>query len=484
MGNLAMGMMGNSIGFYLLLFYTDVVGLSGALVGAALAVGRLWDAITDPMMGHISDRTRSRFGRRRPYVLFGMPLFAVAFVLLWWSPIGHSSQIGFAYLVVAYFFFTTMLTIVMIPYGALGVELTSDYHERNSVMAYQQATFFVGMIVGACLINLASVVGEMLNPQTHVAGLRETFAAFRTATGYKYMDGIGFRIAVVALAPIAVASYLVAVSTTRENPAFQRHASTPAIESMFSTLKNRPFRIYIAAFLIITTAGQIGVMMLPYLIVHWFHRPGYVLPGYVFYSLGLLAGLPFWRALGQRYEKNYCYIASLGVSSIVHVSFLFMVRQDWPPSIFVWAGLIGFANSGLSVYPPSMMADIVDTDELECGLRREGAFIGVNNFIMKCATSLGALWVGPGLSLVGYDGHATVQSDRTLLLMRLMYVFPQAFNMLVIAVLSRFPLTANVMEEVHRAIRARGGKDADGTNAGLPAAPWRTGGRRNQRGGP
>jgi GPH family glycoside/pentoside/hexuronide:cation symporter len=106
---------------------------------------------------------------------------------------------------------------------------------------------------------------------------------------------------------------------------------------------------------------------------------------------------------------------------------------------------------------PSMLADIIDTDELESGLRREGSFIGVNNFIQKCAASLGALWVGPGLSLAGYNGLAPEQSQQTLLMMRLLYVCPVVFNLLVLLIISRFPLTSEAMERVRKSIETRVG---------------------------
>jgi GPH family glycoside/pentoside/hexuronide:cation symporter len=115
---------------------------------------------------------------------------------------------------------------------------------------------------------------------------------------------------------------------------------------------------------------------------------------------------------------------------------------------------------------PSMLADIIDTDELESGLRREGSFIGVNNFIQKCAASLGALWVGPGLSLAGYNGLAPEQSQQTLLMMRLLYVCPVVFNLLVLLIISRFPLTSKAMAEVRRSIDVQRGLQSEGTPRG------------------
>ena len=134
---------------FLMLFYTELYKLGPVAVSGAIMVGTVWDAVTDPVMGAISDKTRTRFGRRRPYILaaaFGYPL---AFILLWLAPQGASAIMVLAYLAAANVFLTKMLTIGMTPYGALNAELTLDYDERNSLYAYRQALFHLGALVGS-----------------------------------------------------------------------------------------------------------------------------------------------------------------------------------------------------------------------------------------------------------------------------------------------------------------------------------------------
>ncbi len=459
-GNLSLGLMMNSLGFYLLLFYTDVIGLEGKLVGIALATGRLWDAFTDPAMGLLSDRTRSRFGRRRPYLLFGGPLFAAAFALLWLAPSGQSQLTAFVFLVLAQLLFTTMQTVVTVPYGALGAELTPDYHERNSVMAYQQVALMIGGVVGACMINLASLAGAWLNPTILFATPVDALGAFLSADAYGFGNGMGFRATALAMTPFLAGAYIITALATRENPAYQRRSSTPAFKAMLTTFKNRPFRLFIAAFLIATTAGQIGVFMFPYLVVHWLHVPQFMLPGTLLYTMTIILSIPLWRIIGCRFEKKTCYNMGLAWNTAVGLLFLVMVSPERPGSILVWAVMVGIGTAPGLLFPPSMLADIIDTDELESGLRREGSFMGVHSFVMKSATALGALWVGPGLDFAGYVPQADVQSDQTLLIMRLMYVLPCTTNLLVILVMARFPLTSKVMMEVRRAIDGKASLDA------------------------
>lgn len=469
-GPLANQIMNLSMGFYLLLFYTDVIGLSGALIGVALSVGRFWDAITDPAVGHISDRTRSRFGRRRPYMVFGAPFLAVAFILQWCAPAGQSQTFLFAYLVVVQLVFYTFQTIVMVPYGALGAELTMDYHERTSLQAYAQGTGLIGTIIGSAMLGFAAATASLLNSGTRSAQLKGVVEAFVHPNPdiYKYMDGAGFKIAAMVLAPLVVGLFIVGILTTKENPLFQRHSSAAPWGSLVSTLRNRPFRIFIGAFLVATAAGQIGGFMLPYIVIHWLRQPGNVLFAVVLYTLAIFCGLPLWAVIARRIEKKDCFIASVASGAVIGLLFLALVRPELPWSLLVWAVLVGLGAGGVLISAPSMLADIIDTDELECGLRREGAFIGINNFILKCATSLGALWMGAGLSLIGYNGKAPVQSDRTLLLMRLLYVLPVVFNIFVIWVIARFPLTAQVMANVRRTIDARSAQPAAAGSGFIP----------------
>jgi GPH family glycoside/pentoside/hexuronide:cation symporter len=120
---------------FLLFFYSQAVGLDPWLAGIALTIGRLWDAVSDPLMGAISDRTRSRMGRRRPYIIFGSIPLALTYVAMWTPPLGWSQMELFFYLMITDIAFNTCMTVVSIPYTSLGAELTTDYHERTKVTA-------------------------------------------------------------------------------------------------------------------------------------------------------------------------------------------------------------------------------------------------------------------------------------------------------------------------------------------------------------
>jgi len=146
-GDIGFSLTSTLIGAYLAIFLTDVVGLSPGLAALSILIGKSWDWINDPIIGHISDRTRTRWGRRRPFLLFGPLPFALAFILLWWRPPFEAPAALVAYYAAAYVIFDTAATFVYMPYFAMTPELTSDYDERTSVTTYRMAFSILGSLI-------------------------------------------------------------------------------------------------------------------------------------------------------------------------------------------------------------------------------------------------------------------------------------------------------------------------------------------------
>jgi hypothetical protein len=161
---------------FLLFFYSQAVGLNPWLAGIALTVGRLWDAVSDPLMGAISDRTRSRMGRRRPYIIFGSIPMALTYVAMWTPPFGWSQTSLFIYLMVTDIAFNICVTVVTIPYTSLGAELTTDYHERTKVTAIRMLFYQVGWFVGAVGVKLNQY---LIDTAATVGGVWSTLLSFR-----------------------------------------------------------------------------------------------------------------------------------------------------------------------------------------------------------------------------------------------------------------------------------------------------------------
>jgi len=434
-GGLGEPLMMNAMTFYLMIFYTDVVGIDSKVIGSALFVAILWDAVTDPVMGYLSDRTHSRYGRRRPYILVGGILLAVAFLLVWRVPGTLPASYTFAVFLLATVFLKTAHTIAVVPYGALGAEITMDYDERTSVFAYRTGMLMLGTVGGAGLLN---------------------FALLFESREQGYLTGTWL------IALIAVVCYLIVVGTTREDPSLQHTRKIPALRSFVATVYNRGlnkgFLIMIGVFLIQIAGQMLGGGMFPFLLSYYIGKPTWMMPGILLYTIGAFFLLPFWKKVGDWTDKKQAYMISMVLVGVMGGLSFFMWTPAHPWLFLVWCGLVSACSGGVQLYPPSMIADIIDEDELKTGLRREGAFMGMLTFTQKAAQSLAALWTGVGLSLVGYVPNE-VQSERTVLLMRLFLVLPLFTSLIAAYVLWRFPLSRERMAEIRRTLDARNAID-------------------------
>ena len=236
-------MVNSAIQFFLLVFYTDGALIVPALAGSALLVGKFYDAINDPIFGWISDRTTSRFGKRRVYMIFGALPLAVSIVLLWRVPAGLSDVAIFAWIVGTFIFYDTMNTITSVPYYALTAELTDDYDERASLTAFR-------MVLGVP----AYLVGAALTPA--LVGL---FAAKQMGYG-----AVGMIYAVVA----AVVLWIAAAGIRERKKVSQTKSETPPLRAFFATFRNRPFVQLIVAYLIAAIAFALTQTLMAYYLTY------------------------------------------------------------------------------------------------------------------------------------------------------------------------------------------------------------------------
>ena len=239
--------MSTMIGVHLLFFYTDVLLVGSAVVGTVMALAQVWDAITDPILGYLSDHTPWKWGRRRPYILLGAPPAALFFFLLFSPPEQLSAQTIPIFFAVAYILFLTSRTIWETPYFSLAPELTLDYDERTRLSAYQQVFATFGDILG----TMAPVM------------LVAYFATERS--GYSFLGlGVGI-IAIFA----AISSY----AGTRENPAFAKKSQLSLLQSLVATLSNWPYVLLVLTSSCTAISNYTTIAVMRYLIKYWFQRP-------------------------------------------------------------------------------------------------------------------------------------------------------------------------------------------------------------------
>lgn len=421
-GELVVGIRMASLNTVLFPFYTDVALLTPALVGTAIALGRVWDGVNDPITGWLSDRTRTRFGRRRPFLGAMIVPLVLCFALLWRPPAGTTGEV-FAYLVGALFLLDVFFGFYATPYLALGAELSTDYAERARVVSVRAMFHNVGLLIGGgAFLGIAATLGG---------------------------GHAGYATASLVLAGIMLIGGVTAFLGTRE-PAVaapdERATFRGLLADLKATLRLRSFRIIVAGSAIAICGSSINQAFAFYVFRDAFGaetRAGLVIAVYL---LAATVSFPFWAAAAARFGKNLAFAVCL-CWSVVGLSLSPMIDQTWP-----LAGVLAFivvAGIGVGGYmlPLAIVADVFDEDELESGRRREGAFFGVWTLAMKLAGAAGIAIAGVLLPWLGYVPGAAQQTPEAIRAMKLAWgPLPAAFFVLTVVVVRRFPLT---QERVH-----------------------------------
>jgi len=403
------------VSFFFLFFLTDAVGIDPRMAGYVLLIGKVWDAITDPAMGIISDRTRSKFGRRRLYMFWGSIPYAITFVLLWIKPDFLTPGKEFAYYAVVFVLHSTSLTVAIVPYNALSAELTQDYQERTSLFSYRMAFSILFGLVAAALPPLVR------NTQPD------------RMTGYLVM-GLVFS----ALVGIPM---MITVASTREKfQASPKRMKSP--KTFIKTLwQNRVFRIAALVFLLSWMTLDVVAASMEYFITYVAQLKE-MLPavlGVLFISSAMCLPIIVW--LSNKFGKPKTYMMTMVYWAAV-LSSLFFVPAHNPTPIFVIALLSGIGVAAIHVIPLALAADVVEIDEQVTGERREGIYFGIVTFTRKVATGLGLFLLGNALSFSGYVANAQ-QPESAISAIRVVVSFGPAIILLVATyVASKYPLTA------------------------------------------
>ena len=442
---------------FLLFFYSQVVGLDPWLAGIALTLGRLWDAVSDPLMGELSDRTRSRLGRRRPYIIFGALPLALTYVAMWIPPVGWSQMGLFVYLTVTDIAFNTLITVVMIPYSSLGAELSTDYHERTKVAAIRMLFYQVGWFVGAVGVRINQL---MLDTGNSLGGAWQTWLSLRE----------GYAMCAVVFGLVTIVTVMWSGYAVREPPERARTHNIGLMRSYLRTLQNRSFVIVIAAFLLASLLETVGFSIFPFLIGFWYYQGDmtamnnnllWIMMPLFFVSF---PAVWFWTWISTRIGKKATILIGSLASAVTIFLHYPMITPQSPELIWIIMVVFGWAIASINFLVASLIPDIVDEEELSTGgRRREGSFFGMQTFIAKLGSALGLLLVGAFLSLIGFEEGAPQQSAHTIEWLRIFFAWIRGGGYLfAFAVLLAYPLTEARVRDVRARLDALRGSPGNG----------------------
>lgn len=410
------------IGYFLLIFFTDVAGLRPGLAGLVLLITKAWDAINDPIIGYLSDRVRTRWGRRRPWFLFGAIPFGLAFFLHWLVP--PFSEAGkFWYYLGVSLLFDTMFTIVNTPYTALTAEMTSDFDERTSLNSFRFA-FSIG--------------GQLFAVVAHGAIVGAFGADIRG----------GYMAAGAVLGVMAALPFFFAFWGTYERHEAPQEQELPFWEGLKTTFANIPFRYASGVYLCSWLATSIVQTVLVFYLQYWLRIPDKLILILFGLQISSFAWLFIWSRLSQRLGKKGVYYRGIA-SLIVVLMSLFALPASAPFWLVLALALCAGVGTAVSILIPwSILPDVIELDELETGQRREGAYYGFFVLLQKLGVALGLFLIGQMLEVTGYvsakAGAAAPSEQPASALAALRWIIgpiPALLLAVGLALMWRFPIT-------------------------------------------
>ncbi|NJN79451.1 MAG: MFS transporter [Anaerolineales bacterium] len=450
-GDLGISGIGMMRSIFYAIYLTDVVGIEPRLASLGALVGIVWDAINDPIIGTLSDRVKSKLGRRRPFLLWFAFPFGLSFVMLWSAP-NWESQIGLLiYVTLAFMISDTLTTLVVVPYLSLTPELTQDYDERTSLSSFR--TVFQLIAAMAVVVTAPMIVDAViLNGGSQQQGFITAGAIFG-AIGSLPLFLIGLFI--------------------RERYAAPEEESLPFRESLKMAWANIPFRYAAGIYMFNWSAVDMVVITFPFFLLYWVAQGDLLAKINIFgidlalesAFFGILMSVcilfvPFWLWLAKTLNKIKAYI--IGMCAWIIVEVLIFTIQPNEINYLLW--LAAFAGIGVSaayILPDSILPDVIEWDELRTHRRQEGVYYGIRTLIRKL-TGAGVIFVT--LQILGWSGYQSppsdviqfTQPDSALFMIRLMVSFIGAVIVSGTILLAwSYPLTREKYDRIQKLLKIR-----------------------------
>ncbi|MBE9100260.1 MFS transporter [Vacuolonema iberomarrocanum] len=427
---------------FFLYFLTDIVGLRPALAGTVILIGRLWDAVNDLLVGWLSDRTRSIWGRRYPWLVMSVLPLAIFLGLLWWVPPTNHQIFLFAYYCLIVMLYDLALTAVGLPYYALAAELTQDYRDRTRLISFQSFFRTGGIILVMLLAQI--IFARVSNPQQQYWAL-----------------------ALLCGAMVILAVGLCVSGTYRQYQVVRQPSSQsikmpiefwPQIKRVVSdAIFWRVAGIYLGSWLSI----QIQASVVPYFVILYLGQTETAVTTTIL--LAQVAGLLMvmvWGALGQRLDKHHLYLVAIPLWVIAQV--LTLLLQ--PGQIGLFCALMILAGSGAAaayIVPWAMLPDVIDHQDLQSGQRSEGMYYGIMVWLQKLGVAIALFVIGIGLDWAGFvsaaDGTNLPQPPAAILTIRgIMGLVPAVLLIGSLLLAYRYPITRQIHTETQLILNQRG----------------------------
>jgi glycoside/pentoside/hexuronide:cation symporter, GPH family len=459
LGTLAGGILFNTTGILLLRYLTDYLGLAAGLAGLLIAASKVYDAATDPLMGWVSDRTQSRWGRRRPWLLVGTLLCALALVAVFNTPNGLAGGLLIAWVVFVLLFYASAYTVLTVPYMAMPAEMTVDYHERARLMSWRVG--FAGV---------AQLVAGFAAPMLVLA-----FGDGRQGHGLMSAT-LACGVLVAGVACFAMTRNVVATGASGAGQAAAAgaagRAARPDIRAQLRAVaNNRPFLLLILSKLALLLAVASFGATFAYFVVHVL-KATYALLGTftVVSTAAMFVSLPIWMRVIRRTDKRRAFMIAATAYALLALSWLLAGPHESMVMLMLRAAGMGVLGCGTLLAGQALLPDAIEYDYLRHGERREALFAGFYTMAEKLASAIGVALTGVFLGAMGYvsssAGAAVSQPESALLGISIAVgAIPSAMLLVSCALLVFYDLSESRLHELRQAARARdgGGQSNAGT---------------------
>ena len=451
-----MGMLGNQMFPAALSIFMVVLvkglGMDPLLWGILFFVPRLVDAVTDPVMGFISDNTRSRWGRRRPYIFIGSIVTGLSYIAMWQVYPENSELYNFTYFLLVSIVFYVGLTVFATPYVAMGYETSNDYHERTRLMAVAQ---WIGQWAWVIVPWFWVILYDPEIFATPDAGARE----------------LSVWVGLACLTLTMIPALFCKTQPVREEDLSELSREKLAEnikgikDGFVDAFKCVPFRqLCIATFFVFNAFNTVAGFSFFIIVYYIFNGDAAVAgtwPAW-FGSLGALSTsflvIPIITFLSQRLGKKNTFLLSQSVSLLGYISFWWCFNPDNPYLMLLPLPLFAFGIGSLFTMMMSMTADVCDLNELNTGIRREGVFGAIYWWMVKFGFAIAGLFSGLILTLVGFDQNITEQLPETLEGLKLAYIIvPMSGTLIAIAIMAKYDLSEQKAHEIRQQLEARRG---------------------------
>ncbi len=424
------------IGVYYTIFLTDVIYLGFIFITLNMVIAKVWDAVTDPMMGILSDKTKSRWGRRRVYFIVAVLPVAISFFLMW-LPLRLENQVlMFLYFLITHLLFRTVFTMVMIPFNAIIPELTTSYDERSNISGYRGVFSIFSSLLSAALPAL--IVGKFTDA------------------------GIGHAVMAGMFGLFYALPFISSFFFSYERPEYQRSKPLPFWVSFRESSKNRSFLYLLGLYIFAFVAFDILMATFLYFLKYYLGRGsmGSALLGTLLFVE--MVFLPVYIVIANRTSKKTSMSIGLIIWGVAMSSAWFFPADIPNTYLYIYAFVVGMGTSAVAILPWAMLPDISDVDELMTGKRREGVYAGFFTFIRKISSGLALAAIPLCLGFANYDGKLDVQGEEAVTMIRVLFsIVPIFFIIVTVYFTTKFPLNSHTHAVCMNEIRRRKGEDYD-----------------------